>query len=90
MSLQEQIQEIRAEVRRAREGHDLEELLARRSTALDALRDRRDEALLSRAGQFLIESVRNEHETTQAPRVLERARELFGDFTHHAYPEQAR
>ncbi len=84
-SLQEEIQEIRAEVRRARAGHDLEELLAERSAALDALREKRDEALLSRAGEFLIETVRNEHETTQAPRVLERARELFGNFTHHAY-----
>ncbi len=83
--LQEEIQEIRAEVRRVREGHDLEELLAEQTAALDALREKRDEVLLRRAGEFLIETVRDEHETTQAPRVLERARELFGSFTHHAY-----
>ncbi len=84
-SLQQEIQEIKAEVRRARAGHDLEELLAERSAALGALREKRDEALLWHAGEFLVETVRNEHETTQAPRVLERARELFGSFTHHAY-----
>ncbi|MFQ5417212.1 MAG: ATP-binding protein, partial [Myxococcota bacterium] len=85
VSLQQEIQEIRGEVRRAREGNDLEELHAERSEALEALREKRDEALLARAGRFLIEMVRDEHETTQAPRVLERARELFGHFTHHAY-----
>ena len=85
VGLQEEIQGIRAEVRLARTGHDLEELIANRSAALDTLREKRDEALLSHAGEFLIELVRNEHETTQAPRVLERARELFGRFTHHAY-----
>ena len=85
VGLQKQIQQIRAEVQQAREGHDLEELIADRSTALGALQEKRDEALLSRAGKFLIDAVRAEHETPQAPRVLERARELFGNFTDHGY-----
>lgn len=84
-TIQAEISAIDAEIRRARGDHDLEEHLAERCSALEALREKRDAALLSRAGEFLIETVRNEHETNQAPRVLERARELFSIFTHHAY-----
>lgn len=80
-----QIAEVRQRVRDAREGHTIEEALARRNRVLDSLRDRRDEALAARAGQFLIEGVRQEHETNQMPRVLERARDRFGLFTHHRY-----
>ena len=80
-----QIAEVQQRVGDAREGHTIEEALARRNRALDALRDRRDEALAARAGQFLIEGVRREHETNQMPRVLERARNRFGLFTHHRY-----
>jgi len=83
--LHSQIAEIRSEVRRAREGHDLEETIAKRDAALGNLEERRREVMWAGAGRLLLDSVRREHETTQIPRVLERARELLGTFTHHAY-----
>jgi hypothetical protein len=80
-----QITDVRRDVREARDGHTIEEAIASRNRVLDSLRDRRDEALAARAGQFLIDGVRREHETNQMPRVLERARNRFGLFTHHRY-----
>jgi uncharacterized protein YhaN len=83
--LRSQIADIRAEVRKARGGHDLEDAIARRDRALGKLEERRQEALQAAAGRLLLDTVRREHETEQMPRVLQRARELFGTFTHHAY-----
>lgn len=83
--LRGKIADIRAEVKQAREGHSLEDKLADRDAALGALWDCRQEVLRTAAGRFLVDSVRQEHETIQMPRVLERARELFGTFTHHEY-----
>jgi exonuclease SbcC len=86
--LRNQIAEIGAEVKRAREGHDLEDALARQGVALGQLEERRREALQAEAGRLLLDAVGREHETNQMPRVLERARELFATFTHHAYELQ--
>lgn len=80
-----QIGEIKALAGNAREGHVLEEAIARKDAALRALGDRRVEALSASAGKFLIDQIRREHETNQMPRVLERARERFGAFTHQRY-----
>jgi hypothetical protein len=79
------IAEIRAHVDQAREGHSVEDLLAKRSDALACLHDRQEEAMRAAAGRFLIETVQREHEINQMPRVLERARDLFETFTHQAY-----
>jgi exonuclease SbcC len=83
--LKQQIWEIERDARDAREGCRLEDAIAQKDAALRALRDRRDEALAARAGSFLVDSIRQEHETEQMPRVLERARERFSSFTHHRY-----
>ncbi len=83
--LREEIARIREQVRRAREGHDLEDAAAEREARRARLAEARDRALRDAAGRFLCERVRREHETVQRPRVLERADELFGRFTHHAY-----
>jgi len=83
--LRNQIAEIGAEVKRAREGHDLEDALVKQGVALGQLEERRREALQAGAGRLLLDAVGREHETNQMPRVLERARELFATFTHHAY-----
>jgi DNA repair exonuclease SbcCD ATPase subunit len=83
--LDRQIVEIRLHARIAREGHLLEDAIARKSAAMSELRDRRDEALAALTGQSLVDSVRREHETNQMPRVLERARNRFAAFTHHRY-----
>jgi len=86
--LSRQIAEIELDARLAREGHVLEDSIAKRNAALSELRDRRDEALAAAAGKLLIEQVRREHEMNQMPRVLERARDHFGTFTHHRYELQ--
>jgi energy-coupling factor transporter ATP-binding protein EcfA2 len=83
--LTNEVAEIRAEVKQAREGHALEEILDSRAAALAHLRERQDEALRASAGRFLIDSVKREHETIQMPEVLKRARKLFATFTHDAY-----
>ena len=79
------IGEITSLARTAREGHDLEDAIAKRSIVLDELRDRRDEALAAAAGSFLIDGIRHEYEINQRPKVLERARHHFGTFAHHRY-----
>jgi hypothetical protein len=83
--LHEEIKEIEIEVRNARAGHALEDTLADRNAALIELDERRTSAMQCEAARFLVNSIQEEHETTQMPRVLERARELFSIFTHHSY-----
>lgn len=84
-NLNQKIAEINHDVRDTRRGHLLEDAIAKKSEALVALWDRRDEALAALAGKSLIESVRREHETNQMPRVLERARHRFAAFTHQRH-----
>ena len=84
-SLNRQIGEIEEKARSAREGHVLEDAIAKREAVLGELGDRRDEALSAAAGKFLIDGVRSDHETNQMPRVLERTRRHFGAFTHERY-----
>jgi hypothetical protein len=83
--LDRRIVEIRLQAENARKGHVLEDAIAKKGSAMSALRDRRDEALAALAGKSLVERVRLEHETNQMPRVLERARSRFASFTHHRY-----
>jgi DNA repair exonuclease SbcCD ATPase subunit len=83
--LRSEVADIRAEVKQAREGHALEEILVSRAATLAQLRERHEEALRASAGRFLIDSVKREHETIQMPEVLKRARKLFATFTHDAY-----
>jgi exonuclease SbcC len=83
--LDRKIAEIRVDARNAREGHVLEDAIAKKVAAMRQLHERRDEALAALAGQLLIDSVRHDHEANQMPRVLERARDRFATFTHHRY-----
>ena len=83
--LRNQIAEIEAEVKQARRGSSVQDLIAIREEARDRLLDRRDEALFAEAGRFLIDGVEEEYEQTQLPRVFERARNHFSEFTHHNY-----
>lgn len=84
-NLNRKIGEINQSARSAREGHVLEDAIAKRNAVLRELGDRRDEALAAAAGKFLIDRVRIDHETNQMPRVLERAQHHFGAFTHERY-----
>ena len=84
-ALTEEIADIRAEVKQAREGHGLEDALARRDACRQRLAEQREREFYAMAGRFWIAKVKAEHETTQMPRVLKRAHELFARFTEHAY-----
>ena len=83
--LRDEIASINAQVDVARSGHGIQELIAAKNEALANLHERRSEALYAQAGRFLMDGVEQEHEQTQMPRVLERARGLFSAFTHHHY-----
>jgi uncharacterized protein YhaN len=83
--IQSRISDIHAEVKRARGQHDVEETIANRDECRSQLDECRGEALRAAAGRLLLDLVKQEHEANQMPRVLERARELFARFTHHAY-----
>ncbi len=63
----------------------MEQAIAARDECRSQLEGRRGEALRCAAGRLLLDRVKQEHEANQMPRVLERTRELFASFTHHAY-----
>ena len=83
--LRQQISDVNARLNQAREGSDLQGLIAAREGARASLQDLRDKALFATAGDFLIEEVEKEYEQTRMPRVFERARDHFSDFTRHNY-----
>lgn len=83
--LREEIAEIKAEVNETSRSNNLQDLIVQREKARTELQDRRDEALFTTAGRFLVDSVEREYELNQMPRVLERARNHFSDFTLHGY-----
>ena len=83
--LRNEIAEINAQVNQARRGSSVQDLMAAREDAREELLNRRDEALFAEAGRFLIDGVEEEYEQTQLPRVFERARNHFSEFTHHNY-----
>ncbi|MCY4462756.1 MAG: AAA family ATPase [Albidovulum sp.] len=77
--------EINAQVSEAKRGNRLQDLIARQEHLRSELRDRRDEAIFSAAGKFLLAAAEIEYEQSQMPRVFERARRHFSEFTHHGY-----
>lgn len=83
--IRDTISEINAQIKLARSGNNIESLIAERDEILSRLQDKRDEAIRAKAGQLLLATVEQEHETTQMPRVLADANQLFADFTHHNY-----
>ena len=83
--LRGEIADVSARVNAAKRGSGLRDLIARRENARTELKHRRDEALFAGAGKFLVSGVEREYETTQMPRVFERALAHFSAFTHHSY-----
>ena len=83
--LRQKISDVNALLNQAREGNDLQDLIAAREGARASLQDLRDKALFATAGDFLIAEVEKEYEQTRMPRVFERAREHFSNFTRHNY-----
>jgi len=84
-TLVDALADTRADIRKAQGAHTLEEALAARDEARLELAECRKKRLRARAASLLLEEVRAEHATAQAPRVLKRARALFETFTHHDY-----
>ncbi|MCA8959907.1 MAG: hypothetical protein KDC38_05320, partial [Planctomycetes bacterium] len=76
---------IEREVREARAGDRLTQGLAEVDALRHALRSRRDEALLAKAGAVLVGGVITEHRERSQPRLFRRASELFRAFTQHRY-----
>ena len=85
IGLRDEIAGINAEVNAAKRGSNIQDLIAAREEVRMKLLDRREEALFEKAGKVLLESVEQEYEQTQLPRVFERARSHFSAFTQHSY-----
>jgi len=83
--LGDDIADVTVRMKQARRGHALQDLIAAREEARAGLRDLRDQALFTAAGGFLLEKVEQEFERTRMPRVFERARDHFSNFTRHNY-----
>ena len=83
--LRSEIAGVTAEKQQARRRTDVQNLIAAREEARATLRELRDKALFSTAGSFLIDDVEREYEQTRMPRVFERARDHFSNFTFHNY-----
>jgi hypothetical protein len=79
---------VQDRVKRAMEESNVEEAKAAVEEATDLLKERREEALASSAGEFLLKSVQSAHEGENQPPVLKKAADLFRDFTRHGYELQ--
>ncbi len=83
--LRHEIADIIARTDEASNGNGMESLIAVREDARVKLSDLRDDELYAKAGRFLVDAVQKEYETSRMPRVFERARDHFFEFTHHNY-----
>ena len=83
--LGDDIADVTVQMKQARSSHALQDLIAVREGVRAGLRNLRDRALLTAAGDFLMEEVEQEFEQTRMPRVFERARDHFSSFTNHNY-----
>jgi exonuclease SbcC len=72
------------QLEQARDGHVLEEALARVDAARSRLEQRRTEALEQRAASWLLERVSEQQERETAPAVLREARRLVRAFTRES------
>jgi len=84
-ALVDRIKDVELKVDAAGRGRALEQALDDLARAQEALAERRDEALLAAAGQFLLDEVESEHEQEARPEVLEQAGRLFAAFTLGRY-----
>ena len=83
--LHKEIERVELRMEQARESSTVQDLIAAQENARAKLRDLRDQAMFVEAGRFLIDEVEQEYEQTRMPRVFERARNHFSDFTFHNY-----
>ena len=78
-------QDIETLLREARKSHDLERVAAELDMAGEALRDKRDQALLHVATDLLLNDVEDAFRTEREPELLRRARERFEQVTAHEF-----
>ena len=81
---------IKARLQDARKSHVLEQAASDVGRAAEALKDRRDEALLHRATEVLLDNVENAFRTEREPDLLRKARERFEQVTAHAFTLELR
>lgn len=78
-------QDIETLLREARKSHDLERAAGELDKAGEALRDKRDRALLHVATDCLLNDVEDAFRTEREPELLRRARERFEQVTAHEF-----
>ena len=78
-------QDIETLLREARKSHDLERAAGELDEAGEALRDKRDRALLHVATDLLLNDVEDAFRTEREPELLRRARERFEQVTAHEF-----
>ena len=86
--LRDEIANTRASMEQARDSDTLQKLITAREEERASLREMRGQALLNAAGTLLLGEVEQEFERTRMPRVFEKAREHFSNFTFHNYELQ--
>lgn len=79
-----QIVEIRTKINGAKQGHGLEEALARRELSREELRGKREEAYHSAAGFVLTDFLKKGSQTEIVP-VFTEAKRKFAEFTYHQF-----
>ena len=83
--ISETIGSIRQRIRDVQQTRPLEQARAEIQAASDALGERLQEALLSHAGRWLMDDVRQEHTSERRPEALRRAEAWLQRFTDHQY-----
>ena len=76
---------INARLQGARRSHRLEDAARAKDLAAEALRDKRDEALVCAATEVLLDEVESAFKTEREPDLLRRARQWFEHVTAHAF-----
>ena len=84
-ALVREITRIESEIRRAGEGHALEDARADVERAALALAEHRDRAMVTALARTLLEHARDLQRREHAPAVLRRARDRFAAFTQGAF-----
>ncbi len=83
--ISETIGSIRERIRHVQQTRPLEQARADTQQAHDALAQRLDEALIARAGRWLVDDVRQEHTSVRRPEALRRAEAWLQRFTDYQY-----
>ena len=81
---------INTRLQEARKSHKLEDAAREKDHAAEALKDKRDEALLHTATEVLLDEVEDAFKTEREPDLLRKARQWFEQVTAHAFTLELR